>query len=439
MDGDVAVVGGGLAGLVAARHIADAGADVTLFERRPEVGGRVRTAETDGFTLDRGFQVLLTSYPAVARELDLDALDLQSFAPGATICRPGSRSVLSDPLRDPARAVESAFNPEIPFSDKLRTLALRYDLSKRSEADFFTGEDASIREYLDEWGFSDAYIRNFVEPFYGGITLDRSLSTSKHVFEYTFRAMGRGNIAVPADGMAAIPDQLAARAEEAGVEIRMGEDVEALDTAPGGRFTLGSGGSSGTADGVRLELADGETVDADAVVVATTPPEARTLTGVESVPTEGVGVVTGWYTLPEGLSFETGRRILLNAADASPNVVVPMGEVAPEYAPDDRTLIAATFLGEDAPERDDETLREDTRAALTAWYPERGFEGLETVDVQRVRFAQFAQPPGVHDALPGPDDPEGPVVLAGDYTEWSSIQGALESGRRASEAALDHL
>ncbi|GAB6878924.1 NAD(P)/FAD-dependent oxidoreductase [Halorubrum gandharaense] len=442
MDGAVAVVGGGLAGLVAARRIADAGADVTLFERRPEVGGRVRTAETDGFTLDRGFQVLFTSYPAVARELDLDALDLRSFAPGATICRPGSRSVLSDPIRDPARAVESAFNPEIPFSDKLRTLALRYDLSKRDEAEFFAGEDASIREYLDDWGFSETYIRNFVEPFYGGITLDRSLSTSKHVFEYTFRAMSRGNIAVPADGMTAIPEQLAARAEEAGVEIRTGKDVETLDTAPGGRFTLGSGGfgeSDGTADGVRLELADGSTVDADAVVVATTPPEARTLTGVESVPTEGVGVVTGWYTLPEGLTFEAGRRILLNAADDSPNVVVPMGEVAPEYAPEDRTLIAATFLGEAAHERDDEALREDTRAALTAWYPERGFEGLETVDVQRVRFAQFAQPPGIHDNLPDPDDPEGPVVLAGDYTEWSSIQGALESGRRASEAALGHL
>jgi len=60
MDGDATVVGGGLSGLVAAARLADAGADVTLLERRPEVGGRVRTETVDGFTLDRGFQVLFT-------------------------------------------------------------------------------------------------------------------------------------------------------------------------------------------------------------------------------------------------------------------------------------------------------------------------------------------------------------------------------------------
>ena len=449
MTGDAIVVGGGLAGLVAATSLAESDVDVTLYERRPEVGGRVRSREVDGFTLDRGFQVLFTSYPAVTRELDVDDLNLRSFAPGATICRPGSRAVLSDPLRDPRHAVESAFNHEVPFSDKLRTLALRYDLSKRADEEFFAGRDASIREYLDDWGFSDAYVDHFIEPFYGGITLDRTLSTSKHVFEYTFRAMGRGTIAVPADGMAALPRQLAERARGAGVAIRTGEDVEALDVGDdrgdgggggsgggGGRFRLGSGGP---ADGVRVELADGSTADADLAVIAATPPEARRLTGVESVPEEGVPNVTQWYTLPEGIAFGTGKRILLNAAAESPNAVVPMSEVAPEYAPDDRALLAATFLGEDALEREAAALREDTRAALSAWFPERGFEGLEVVDTDRIRFAQFAQPPGIHERLPEPDDPDGPVVLAGEFTEWSSIQGAMESGRRAAEAGLKYL
>ena len=436
MDADVIVVGGGLAGLVSATRLAESGADTVLLERRPTVGGRVRTREVDEFTLDRGFQVLFTSYPAVERELDTDALDLRAFSPGATICRPGSRAVLSDPLREPTAAVESALNHEVPFSDKLRTLALRYDLSKREEDEFFAGPDASIREYLTDWGFSAEYIENFVEPFYGGITLDRSLSSSKHVFEYTFRAMGRGSIAVPADGMAAIGDQLAERARDAGVEIRTGEDVESVDVGSGGRFRLGS---VGPAEGARVELLDGGTLDASAVIVATTPPEARSLTGVESVPEAGVPNVTAWYTLPEGVEFETGKRILLNAASESPNAVVPMSEVAPEYAPPDRALLGATFLGEDALARDDADLLADTRDALSAWFPERGFEGLETVDVDRVPFAQFAQPPGVHAALPDADDPEGPVVLAGEYTEWSAIQGAMKSGARAATVARDYL
>ena len=437
MSRDATVVGGGLAGLVAAARLAEAGADVTLYERRPEVGGRVRTETVDGFTLDRGFQVLFTSYPAVAAELDADALDVRRFAPGATICRPGSRSVLSDPFRDPRGAVSSLLNDEVSFSDKLRTLALRYDLSKRDEDEFFVGRDASIREYLRDWGFAADYVENFVEPFYGGITLDRSLSTSKQAFEYTFQAMSRGSIGVPAEGMRAIPEALAARAREAGVAIETGEDVESVRTAGEGRVPFRTGNAD--AEGATVELSDGSTHETDAVVVATTPPEARRLTGVESIPTEGVPNVTGWYTLPAGESFETGKRILLNAADESPNAVVPMSEVAPEYAPDDRALLAATFLGEDSLDRPAEALRDDVRDALATWFLEQDFSELETVDVHRIRFAQFAQPPVVYADLPAPDDPEGPVVLAGDYTEWSSIQGALESGRTAADAADEYL
>ncbi|MDX1747541.1 MAG: FAD-dependent oxidoreductase, partial [Halobacteriales archaeon] len=78
---EVVVVGGGLAGLVAARRLAEAGLEVELFERRDGLGGRVRSRERGGFTLDRGFQVLFTAYPAVERELDLDALELRSFPP----------------------------------------------------------------------------------------------------------------------------------------------------------------------------------------------------------------------------------------------------------------------------------------------------------------------------------------------------------------------
>ncbi|QAU12538.1 FAD-dependent oxidoreductase [Halorubrum sp. BOL3-1] len=440
MDGDVTVVGGGLAGLVAARRLAETGADVTLYERRPEVGGRVRTETVDGFTIDRGFQVLFDSYPAVKRELGSDRLndlDLRTFAPGATICRPGKRSVLSDPLRDPLGAIPSLLNDEVPFSDKLRTLALRYDLSKRDEGDFFAGSDESIREYLRGWGFAEDYVENFVEPFYGGITLDRSLSTSKHVFEYTFRAMGRGSIGVPAAGMAALPAALADRAREAGVTIETGVDVEAVRVAGGGRIPFRTGRSE--AEGATVELADGATRETDAVVVAASPPEVRRLTGVESVPTEGVPNVTGWYALPESEAPDAGDRILLNAADDAPNAVIPMSEVAPEYAPDGQALFAATFLGTDALDRDADALREAVLDTLAAWFPGGDFDALETVDVHRIRFAQFAQPPGVHADLPAPDDPDGPVVLAGDYTEWSSIQGALESGRTAAETAEGYL
>ncbi|AUV81142.1 phytoene dehydrogenase [Salinigranum rubrum] len=417
----VVVCGAGLAGLVAARRLAAAGADVTVYEQRETVGGRVRSREREGFTLDRGFQVLFTAYPAVRRELDLDALDLRPFSPGAVIAREGERSVLSDPLRDPFSVFESLFNREVTTSDKLRTLALRQDLASKPLDALFRGPDTTIEEYLSDWGFSSRFAENFVAPFYGGITLDRSLSTSKRVFEYTFRMLSDGRTAVPADGMGAIADQLADRAEAVGVDIHTDSVVYEV---------------SGDADGATLDV-DGATVEADAVVVGTDPRTAAELTDVDAIPTRARPSTTQYYRLPEGTDLGTKKRILLNAESATPNAVVPLSAVAPEYAPDDAELLNATFLGETPLSMDDEALADATRDALAAWYPERQFGALEPIATDRIEFAQFDQPPGIHDSLPDVRAPAGRVYLAGDYTQWSSIQGALESGRVAAQAVGD--
>ena len=419
---NVVVAGGGLAGLVAARHLAGAGADVTLFERRNEVGGRVRTLERDGYRFDRGFQVLFTGYPAVARELDLEGLDLRRFNPGAVIARSNHRSTLSDPLRDPKSTVATALNPDVTFRDKVRTLKLRRHLEKRDPDTLFTGSDASISEYLREHGFSKRFIENFAAPFYGGITLDRSLSTSKRVFEYTFRTLSKSDIAVPTEGMAAIPKQLADAARSEGVSVETGRTVAAIE---GGTDELSV-------------VVDGETVDADAVVVATDPPTARNLTDLESIPTEARSCVTQYYALPADTDLETGKRLLLNATDDDgPNHVVPHSEVAPSYAPDDVTLVSATYLGER--EESDQELATLTRRTVESWYPERVFGRFDLLHTDRIGFAQFAQPPGIHEELPGPRDAGGGVYLAGDYTQWSSIQGAMESGLEAARAVISDL
>ncbi len=421
MNSQIYVVGGGLAGLVAARQLAEAGADVSILERRSRVGGRVRSREVNGFTLDRGFQVLFTSYPAAREQLNLEALDLRSFAPGATICRPNSRAVLADPLRAPRSALESAFNSEVTFADKLRTLLLRVILARKRDHSFFSGSDASIQEYLRDRGFSQAYVEHFVAPFYGGITLDRSLSTSKHVFEYTFRCLSTGATAVPAEGIEAIPRQLARQAREAGVTLETDTRVKRVSPEAGG---------------VTVETAR-ETREGDTAIIATQAPEAHRLTGVNSIPTETVGCVTQWYALPDGVELETGKRILLNAEGGQPNSVVPASEVAPEYSPAGRCLLNATFLSETTQDRDDHALLTDTREVLSEWYPGRSFEGLEHLATDRIPDAQFVQPPGVFDGLPGVDAPNGPVYLAGEFTEWSAIQGALESGQRAAAAITD--
>jgi phytoene dehydrogenase-like protein len=424
----VAVAGAGLAGLVAARRLAELGVDVTVFEREESVGGRVRSKREDGFVFDRGFQVLFTAYPAARRELDYDALDLRYFKPGAVVARENHRSVLADPLRDPTALLESAVNRDVTVGDKLRTLRLRRELVDKSDDDIFAGEDASIAEYLDDRGFSSKFVRNFAAPFYGGITLDRTLSTSKKVFEFTFKMLTQGRIAVPADGMGAIPEQVADAARDAGAELRLGETVTAVAGGDDPGLSVG-----------------GETLSADAVVVATDPKSARDLTDVPAIPTGERGCVTQYFAVDEPLG--AGKRILLNAGDrrdgpgdpgTAPNEVVPLSTVAPEYAPDDRELLSATFLG--APEGTDADLAESVRRTLAAWYPERRFADLELLHTARMPFAQFAQPPNIFDALPDnrAPDAEG-VYLAGDYTEASSLNAAMESGRTAARAAYEDL
>jgi len=411
----VIVVGGGLAGLVSARRLAEAGVGVRVLETADVVGGRVRTRTVDGYTVDRGFQVLFTGYPAVRRELDLGGLSLRSFSPGATICRPGSRATLADPLREPALAVETLFNHELTLGDKLRVVRLQRRLRRADPETIFPGPDESIEAYLDAAGFSRGFIEAFAAPFYGGITLDRSLSTAAAVFEYTFKMLSEGRTAVPAAGMGAIPAQLADRARAAGATIETGMHVTAVDTA----------------DGVQVDTETG-TREADAVVVATDPLTAKELTGIEAIPTGARGCVTQFYSLPSSTQLRTDKRLLLNARETGPNHVAPMSAVAPEHAPDGRQLLAATYLG--VPDADDQALAAETRSALDAWFPAIGFEALEVVHTERVPFAQFAQPPGLHASLPGPMSPVAGVYLAGDYTRWSSIQGALESGRRAANA-----
>ena len=81
----VAVVGAGLAGLAAARRLTQAGTAVIVLEASDGVGGRVRTDLVDGYRLDRGFQVLLTAYPELSAQFDVDALDLRRFEPGALV------------------------------------------------------------------------------------------------------------------------------------------------------------------------------------------------------------------------------------------------------------------------------------------------------------------------------------------------------------------
>jgi phytoene dehydrogenase-like protein len=121
------IIGAGLAGLSCATRLARAGHACTVIEATDRVGGRVRTDHDHGFTLDHGFQVLLTGYPACRELLDYSKLDLCAFEPGALIRQKGEFRLLSDPWRRPLKAFATATNPVGSLGDKLRVAKLRRD------------------------------------------------------------------------------------------------------------------------------------------------------------------------------------------------------------------------------------------------------------------------------------------------------------------------
>jgi phytoene dehydrogenase-like protein len=98
MSFKVAVIGGGLAGITAAIALAETGADVTLLEARPRLGGATCSFSRDGLTVDTGQHIFLgccSAYRGLLDRLGMtghttlqDRFDVTVLAPGGG--RPGS-------------------------------------------------------------------------------------------------------------------------------------------------------------------------------------------------------------------------------------------------------------------------------------------------------------------------------------------------------------
>ena len=129
------------------------------------------------------------------------------------------------------------------------------------------------------------------------------------------------------------------------------------------------------------------------------------------------------------------KKIVLNAAsDAFVNHVVQITNVAPSYAPSGQHLISATLLGLPAGRDDDLAARalED----LKRMFRRRDLSALRPLAVVRVPFAQYVQPPGFYNALPVNETGIAGLIVAGEGTMSSSIQGAMLSGHLAAAAAI---
>lgn len=76
--------------------------------------------EAKGFLFDRGFQVLQSAYPEAQRMLNMSALDLRLFYPGALVRYGGRFHKVGDPWRQPLDALAGLLSPIGTFRDKVK-------------------------------------------------------------------------------------------------------------------------------------------------------------------------------------------------------------------------------------------------------------------------------------------------------------------------------
>jgi glycine/D-amino acid oxidase-like deaminating enzyme len=411
---DAVIIGAGLAGLRCAVRLAEAGLDVVLLEAEDAVGGRQRTDSVDGFLLDRGFQVLNPAYPAVRRWVDVDELGLQRFPVGVRVRREDRAVELRHPLRHPTGLPAGLRSGLITPRDAV-ALARWIVPALARPAAVVRGADRSLDAGWKRVGLRGPLRGEVLEPFLAGVLAEDAGSTSDAFARLLVRMFVLGAPGVPAQGIGAVPAQLAAAAERSGAEVRLRRTVTGL-------------GIRG--DAVEVAVEGAPALRARATVVAVGPAAVSELLDVPRPATKGLQ--TWWFAADAAPSASALLAVDGRRRGPVVNTVV-MSNAAPSYAPPGRHLVEATCLLP-ASERSDPGARErEVRRQLgEIWGADAHSWSLLRRD--DIVDALPVQPPPLRVTSPARVGPR--IYAAGDHRDTASIQGALVSGERAARAVL---
>lgn len=211
---DVLVLGAGIAGLAAARTLAEAGLQVTLVEARPRVGGRILTRRVHGHAIELGAEFVHGNPPDLLQLVREAGLTLRTRT-GAHLTSDGTRL---HPEADIDR--DEAFAP----LEHLKS---------------FTGPDLSFTEYLDQQDIRGELRSTAISYVEGFNAADSTLASAA--------ALGRQQQVEDSSGGAAghhivggydqLPEFLATRLRSLGATLLLDTPVTHIDWQPG-RITL---------------------------------------------------------------------------------------------------------------------------------------------------------------------------------------------------------
>ena len=408
---DAIIVGAGIAGLTAAKHLDQYKLNVCLLEKDERPGGRVKTDEKEGFRFDRGFQVLLTAYPAVRKYLNLEALDLRSFEPGARCFNLKQNFVVSDTKRKPWSLPRMALSPVGTFMDKIKLGNLRAEIMAKTNEEIFDAPDITTIDYLRQRGFSDKIIERFWRPFYGGIFLETDLRTSARMFEFVFKMFAQGDAAVPARGIEAIPLQMAKSLKN--VDQRYNAEVDRIETG-------------------QVTLKDGSQIEAPQIIVAT---EAQRFFD-QVAGRDRWNSTTQYYFAAPKAPFSEKLIALQYREQGLVNNLAVMTQLSKEYAPQGQHLIQVSLQRHPDDHQESVIRRIKDELAVTFGNEVQNWAFLRSYRIEK--------------ALPILDQPaydnemnetllRDGLYLAGDHQTNASLNGAMLSGEAAARfLVLNH-
>ncbi len=405
---DVIIVGGGIAALSTALELEKFNLKILILEKTDRVGGRVKTDVVDGFLLDHGFQVYLTSYPEGKKLLDYKELNLKPFYSGA-LCFNQTRSfTVTDTRRHKMSMPKMAFSPVGGIMDKLRLGNLRARLIDTSTEDIFERPEVNTAEYLKQNRYSKTIINRFFKPFYGGIFLDTELETSSRMFEFVFKMFAEGNAALPAKGMEAIPQQLKSQLKT--TEFKFHTEVKNVS-------------------GNMIQLADGSHLSCDHIVVAINKDEV-----IEQVDANQNWRETATYYFSADKSTLKKNIIALNYHEPKlVNNFTVISDTAKTYAPKGKHLISVSL--EKIPEEsvEDVSTKIKNELALTFGSDVQSWKFLRNYHIKRalpkIQDFRYEIPFSETKLRDG-------LYLAGDHLLNGSINGAMKSGKLAAQAVI---
>jgi len=405
------VVGAGLAGLTCAKVLAEAGKPFLLLEASGCPGGRVVSERTpEGFTLDRGFQVLLDSYPAARRHLDFRALGGGTFRAGAMFVGDGPPRTLENPLRRPPAIFRAFGSQTISFADRLRLACVT--LVALSGTDRFN--HLSAEAFLRRFGFTEQFFVRFARPFLGGVLLDPDLGTSAGLVLRYLRCFVAGRALLPANGIGAIAGQLASRLSQS--SVRYGAKVNEL-VYRDGRVCGARVGSERILASSNVVLAADE--PAVCRLLGAGKPRAARATAVHYFTTARAPYRGAWLCLPP----RRGESPVLHAA--------LLTNVVPGLAPAGSHLWSVTVLPGHPRSADTDFVA----TKVASWF------GADPRELRPLRFVEV--PYAVPDQGPGFERRPAPwgalpagVLVAGDAACAASIDAVMGSGEAAAKKVI---